>query len=374
MNILQIVSSLEEISGPANSLYLVSTGLAQMGHKIICVHYVGKQGPLVKRLEEQGIEVIDLNPKNKFKKRINRLAMVLRLVGIIYKHKIKVIHAHNWDADCYAFLAAFFKRVKVVVTLHSRSYFQWFNSHKWKYEKLLLNKCTFFACVSEIISNEFRQKCEVPANKVKVVYNSPSSDFFNNPDKKSANKIRSEFKIDDSEFLLGSVGNFTKFKGIIYLLEAMEALKTDKLKLLLVGADAADMQPVYEQFLIDKKIKNHVIFAGFRQDIPDILDAIDLFVFPSTEEADPIALSEAMARGKPIIATKIGGIPEKVIDGKSGILVDAENSEQLRKAIEYSMQNQDKLIAMGKAAKKLMQDRFSSKTMIKNYEELYKGR
>lgn len=373
MNILQIVSSLEEISGPANSLYLIATGLAQMGHKVICVHYVGKQGPLVKRLEKQKIKVIDLNPKNKSIKRINRLSMVLKLVGIIYKHKIKIIHAHNWDADCYAFLAAFFKKVKVVVTLHSRSYFQWFNSHKWKYERLFLKKCSYFVCVSKIMVNEFKQKCKVPASKVKVVYNSPLSSFFKTPDKESANKIRSEFKIDDSDFLLGSVGNFTKFKGIIYLLEAMDNLKDAKLKVLLVGVDVADMMPVYEQFLKGKELEKRIEFVGFRQDIPDILDAIDLFVFPSTEEADPIALSEAMAKGKAIIATKIGGIPEKVIDGETGILIDPESSEQLKKTIEYCILNKDKIIIMGQAAKKLMENKFSFKTMIRGYEDLYKS-
>ncbi|MFH1062930.1 MAG: glycosyltransferase family 4 protein [Candidatus Omnitrophota bacterium] len=374
MNILQIVSSLEEISGPANSLYLVSTGMAQMGHKVICAHYVGLQGPLVQRLEQQGIEVINLNPQNYSSSRINRFKMLLKLMDLVYKHKIDVIHAHNWDADCYAFLVSFFKNVKVVVTLHSRSYFKWVNSHKWKYEKLFFSKCTYFACVSKIIANEFKQKCNVPKNKIAVVYNCPEDKFSESPNSEKAAKIRAEFNIKDNEFLLGSIGNFTKFKGIIYLLKALVDLPKDNFKLFLVGADAANMKPDYETFLVNNKIESKVIFAGFRQDITDILDAMDLFVFPSTEEADPIALSEAMARGKPVIATRIGGIPEKIEDNKTGMLIDPEDSGQIKTAIEYCMNNKAKAVEMGQAAKKLMQDRFSFKAMIKGYEGLYKGK
>ncbi|MBU1044132.1 MAG: glycosyltransferase family 4 protein [Candidatus Omnitrophica bacterium] len=372
MNILQIVSSLEEISGPANSLYLVATGLAQLGHKVICVHYVGRQGPLVQRLEQQGIKVINLNPQLQGSSKINHLKMLFKLIEIVWKHKIEVIHAHNWDADCYAFLTAFFKKLRVVVTLHSRSYFQWVNSHKLKYERLFFGKATYFVCVSEVMANEFKQITKVPKTKVKVVYNSPLSIFFNSSDPESIKKIRREFNVDDSEFLLGSVGNFTEFKGIIYLLEALAELKNNRCKLLLVGADVANLKPEFDKFLKEKTISDQVIFAGFRQDIPDILDAIDLFVFPSTEEADPIALSEAMARAKPVIATKIGGIPEKVIDGKIGILIDPANSAQIKTAIEYCLNNKDKAIAMGQAAKQVMVDKFSFNAMIKNYEEVYK--
>jgi glycosyltransferase involved in cell wall biosynthesis len=374
MNILQIVSSLAEISGPANSLYLVSTGMAQIGHKVICAHYVGLQGPLVQRLEQQGIKVVNLNPKNNSSSRMNRLAILLKLISLVFKHKIEVIHAHNWDADCYAFLIGFFKKIKVVVTLHSRSYFEWVNSHQWKYEKLFFSKCTYFACVSKIIADEFKQKCHAPKNKVVVVYNCPQDSFFEPPNGEKAAKIRAEFKIRGNEFLLGSVGNFTKFKGIIYLLEALAELPKENIKLLLVGADAANMQPGYELFLKNKQMQSEVIFAGFRQDITDILDAMDLFVFPSTEEADPIALSEAMARAKPVIATRIGGIPEKIENNKTGILIDPENPGQIKTAIEYCLNNKDKTVRMGQAAKKLMQERFSFEIMIKGYEGLYKGR
>jgi glycosyltransferase involved in cell wall biosynthesis len=373
MNILQIVSSLEEISGPANSLYLVAAGLAHKGHRVICAHYVGAQGPLVTRLEQQGIDVINLNPRNCSGSRVNRLKILIKLISLIYKHKIEIIHAHNWDADCYAFLAAYFKQVKVVVTLHSRSYFKWVNSHTWKYKKLFLAKCAYFVCVSKIIADEFIQTCNVPKNKVAVVYNCPQDNFFELSNSEKAVKIRAEFNIKDNEFLLGSVGNFTKFKGIIYLLEALVELRSHNLKLLLVGADVANMKPVYQRFIRDNNLVDQVIFAGFRQDITDILDAIDLFVFPSTEEADPIALSEAMARGKPVIATGIGGIPEKVVDKKNGILIDPEDSGKIKIAIEYCLNNKDETKQMGQAAKKTMQDKFSFKTMIKGYEDLYEN-
>jgi glycosyltransferase involved in cell wall biosynthesis len=372
MNILQIVSSLEEISGPANSLYLVSSGLAQKGHKVICAHYVGTQGPLVKRLLDQNIEVINLNPKNKKISRFGRAVMLLHLIRSIHKHKIEIIHAHNWDADCYAFLAAFFKDVKVFVTLHSRSYFDWMNSHKWKYNNFFIPKCTKFVCVSKKIKKEFMEKCNINENKTAVVYNCPHDDFFKPNDYDNYKKIRDEFRIKNDEILLGSVGNFTKFKGIKYLLQALEKIKNDKLKLILVGEDAADMRPGYEDFIKKNGLSDKVIFAGFRQDITEILDAIDIFVFPSTEEADPIALSEAMAKAKPVIATKIAAMLEKIEDKRTGLLINPEDSGQLKQAIEFYIKNKQQAAQIGKNARQMMQEKYSFDTMIMNYEKLYK--
>jgi len=371
MNILEIVSSMEEISGPSNAMFLVAKGLAERGHNVTCAYYIGKEGPLVRQLRGQGLEVINLCGRKKATGRFKRFQILLRLIKVIHSHKIDVIHAHHWDADCYALLAGMTKRVKKIITLHSRSYFEWVMKHKEKYQWLFFFLADYFVCVSKSLEKEFRQRCHQAAGKVAVVYNAPPLEFFRPLDTRARQDIRAEFGIGKDEFLIGSVGNFTPFKGILYLLQALTKIKQYDFKLLLVGADYGNQRPEYERFLEGKEIEKRVIFAGFRKDIPQILDALDLFVFPSTEEVDPIALSEAMAKGKPIVATAVGGIPEKIKDAQTGILVVSGDSDALAEKIMFCMKNRDQTAAMGKRGKQLIDESFSFDKMIRSYEELY---
>ncbi|MFH1459644.1 MAG: glycosyltransferase family 4 protein [Candidatus Omnitrophota bacterium] len=372
MNILQIVSSLAEISGPANSLYLVATGLKQKGHNVVCAHYVGERGPLVEKLENQGIKVINLGGGDANQPRFIRLRILIRLIMLVFKEKIEIIQAHNWDADCYALLAGIFKKMRKVVSLHSRSYFDWVNKHYAKYDRLFFKLVDNYVCVSQCMADEFKEKYPQIRNKISVIYNSPAEQFFKNFNFTNRKKIREEFNVSDQEVLIGSVGNFTRFKGIEYLLEALNNLSYDDFKVLLVGQDYGNIKNKYNSYLKDKPLKSKIIFAGFRQDIRDILDALDIFVFPSTEEVDPIALSEAMARGKTIISTIVGGIPEKVENKKNGILVEPKNSASLRNALEFCLKNPAKAQEMAFNARQTIHQKFSYEKMVQSYLEVFK--
>jgi len=371
MNILQIVSSLEEISGPAKSLFLVATGMAEQGHTVTCAHFIGSAGVLVTRLQEQGIEVVNLGSQKSRNSFFERIRIIFRLVCLVHKKKIEVIHAHHWDADCLAFIAKMTKKMKIIITLHSRSYFDWVKAHALRYKFIFIPIADKFVCVSQSMATEFAQKIPEAKNKIALVYNAPAPEFFQPRNDDNRKKVRGEFGVADDEFLIGSVGNFSPFKGIIYLLEAVMKISAESLKVLLVGADYGKQKDGYERFLADKYFRTKIIFPGFRKDIPSILDALDLFVFPSLEEVDPIALSEAMARGKPVVATTVGGIPEKIKDGETGFLVPPADSEALAVKIRFCLQNRARAEEAGREARREMSTGFSFAAMIRNYEALY---
>jgi len=107
--------------------------------------------------------------------------------------------------------------------------------------------------------------------------------------------------------------------------------------------------------------------------IPEIMKMVNIFIMPSLREGLGIAALEAMAAEIPIVATKVGGLPEVIEDGISGILVPPRNDKAIVKALVYLIKNSEKAQEMGKQGLKICREKFSLKLMINNIEELYKS-
>ena len=118
-------------------------------------------------------------------------------------------------------------------------------------------------------------------------------------------------------------------------------------------------------------IEENVKFLGLRQDVPELLQELDIFVLPSLSEGLPLSVLEAMAAGKPVVATDVGGIREAVIDEHTGFLVPAEDPQALSEKILCLLRDRELASRFGEAGRKRVEQVFSLKTMIKGYEELY---
>jgi glycosyltransferase involved in cell wall biosynthesis len=116
-----------------------------------------------------------------------------------------------------------------------------------------------------------------------------------------------------------------------------------------------------------------VRFLGVRSDIPDLLRAADVFVFPSRWEGNPLSVMEAMAAGLPVVATAVGGVPELVEDGVSGILVPNEDHNALVGALQQLVQRADLRAQMAHAARRRAEERFDIRHTVAAYESLYES-
>jgi glycosyltransferase involved in cell wall biosynthesis len=115
------------------------------------------------------------------------------------------------------------------------------------------------------------------------------------------------------------------------------------------------------------------MFTGFRNDVPRILNAIDILVLPSQREGFPMTVLEAMAAGKPVIASSIDGVNESVVNGVSGLLVPPRDAPALAKAILSLITDGDKRRRLGLAGRKEVVDKFSITAMIHAHERVYDG-
>ena len=171
--------------------------------------------------------------------------------------------------------------------------------------------------------------------------------------------------------VIGYVGSLSKVKGPVYLLEAFKKILHfyPTAKLLVVGD--GPLKTMLKTVSAEKGISDSVLFMGFRRDVPQILKAMDVFVLSSVDEAFGISLIEAMYMGLPCVATNVGGIPEVVKNGSTGILVAPANSEALAKAIKELLDKPELAERYGAAGKKRVWENFTADKYIDKLENLY---
>jgi glycosyltransferase involved in cell wall biosynthesis len=139
--------------------------------------------------------------------------------------------------------------------------------------------------------------------------------------------------------------------------------------LLLVGG--GKLEPELEKEADALRLGDRVRFLGARSDIPEILGAADVFVLSSDYEGSPLSIMEAMAAGKPVISTAVGGVPELVENGRSGLLVPRGSTKALAQAMHSLVENHEAREALGRASVELATERFDARVMTRAYEELY---
>jgi teichuronic acid biosynthesis glycosyltransferase TuaC len=213
------------------------------------------------------------------------------------------------------------------------------------------------------VSNTLRTVTEsisVPSIPIRVVYNGCATDDFSSD--RNVRKIRrGALGIADTDKVLIFVGNLIKTKGVFELLEAFISLSASRRDLYLIMVGKGAEQKKIRNIIESASLENRIILTGKvpHNEISSWLNAADLFVLPTYYEGLPNALLEAMSCGLPVIATRVGGIPEVIEDGRNGVLIEKQNTNALSRAIEYLINDGILAENMGIVGRQLLNDRFS---------------
>ena len=324
-------------------------------------------GPMISRLKSLGIRTTVIHTKKPFD---------VRKWGSIKKwiegEKFDLIHAHGTRANSNVLWAAQSLKIPVIYTIHGWSFHDDQNALVKKVrilgEKYLTSRSTLNISVSQ--SNKETGQKYFSSFRSVVVNNGIDGKIFN-PDKKYKD-IRKELNIPSEAKLVLFLARFTHQKQPIVLLKSfIEAVKKDPDLFLLMVGDGEQKAEAVEILNASGASKN-VLLSPFRQDVPDILAAADIFVLPSLWEGLPIALLEAMAMGKAIIASKVDGTKEIISHKENGYLIDIENlQDNLTKALLELSDNKNLREQMEKAARHTVKDRFNAVTMTEQIQKIY---
>ncbi|MDI6787412.1 MAG: glycosyltransferase family 4 protein [Planctomycetota bacterium] len=189
-------------------------------------------------------------------------------------------------------------------------------------------------------------KLGVSHQKIVVVHNGVDSDKFKPMDQIS---IRQKLNLPRDKKIILFVGALRTIKGLIYLVQAIKEMSRKRSDFLLVLVGSGPLQEELEAQVLKAGVEEYVRFVGLRpyDEIPKWMNACDVFCLPSLQEGFGVVLIEAGACGRPVVATRVGGIPEIVIDGETGLLVEPRSSEQLAEALERLISNQELCYQMG---------------------------
>lgn len=286
----------------------------------------------------------------------------------IKENKIDIIHSHGYKSNIYGFFASVNLDIQRIATCHN-----WLgNNMKMKlYEyldKLVLNRFNKVVAVSDTLKDEILSS-GIPKNKVVVINNGIDTNRFQSQNCKSQTKAL--LGIQENEKVIGTIGRLTPEKGQLYLLKAfkMANSKLPNTKLLIIGD--GPLRRSLELEATGLELRDNVIFTGIRNDIPEILNIMDVFVLSSLNEGLPMALLEAMAAQIPSIATNVGAISKVIDNGYSGLLVEAMDVIKLTDTMVNLLTDKDSADYLAKNAYATVKSNFSSENMAKEYAEIY---
>lgn len=327
---------------------------------------LGPGEEISKEIERIDIETVALN-----RVRYHRFSPgIVRDLYILMKQKnIHIVRTHRYRANLYGRLAALLSGVPVkIISLHD-NYRKDLRLERRIANKILLKVTDKIVAVSESIRRDIIKYDGIDSSKILVIPNGIDTERFK-PEGNFAN-IREEFLINKSDIVIGFIGRIVSVKGLEYLIDALLFLKEEfkNIKLLITG-EGSLLDSLYEKAK-ENNVHDSIIFTGKRRDIPDILSCTDIFVMPSIAEGLPNALLEAMAMGKPIVATEVGGIPEVIKNGHSGILVPARNPEALATAIKDLITNDQLAAKMGQTARNFVLKDYSIVEIAQKWQTLY---
>ncbi len=241
--------------------------------------------------------------------------------------------------------------------------------HKWIYHRL-----TYALAISRVIEKNLIDTCPLTEDKIKLLHNGIDTNRFD-PEKVDNKKVRKEFDIRNDEIVIGMLARFSLGKGHEEFLSAAKELnkKYNNLKFLVVG-EASRGENNYadsiKQLSKDYELKN-IFFTGYRSDTPEVLAAMDIFVFPSHGEAFGIALAEAMSMGKPSVCSNSDGVLDIAVDSETSYLFENKNAEDLKNKIELLINSLETRNKFGQAARKRAIDNFNLELLTEKVINIY---
>ena len=299
--------------------------------------------------------------------------ITIKVVSIIKNGKYDLIHTHA-SKDLWLLVPALKlikSKIPLVLTKHVGSFIiKTDKMHNWLYSRV-----NYAIAISKVIKDNLLETTALDENKIVLHYNGVDPEKYD-PDKVDPMNVRKELNIKEDELLLGMVARFSAGKGHEnFLLVAKElSIKYDNLKFIIVG-EASKGEDAYAKEiknLADDYELNNIIFAGFRTDMPEVLSAMDIFIFPSHAEAFGVALVEAMAMAKPSVSTSSDGILDITVDNETGYLFNKDDPADLKYKLELLINSPEKRKTLGKAARQRVLEQFDSQKLMDGLVELYK--
>ncbi|MDD5085646.1 MAG: glycosyltransferase [Candidatus Omnitrophica bacterium] len=361
LKLLYLVDDLK-IGGTENFLVDALPMVCQRGAEAFVITLF-EGGELEDDLRKKGIYVECLRLK-----KTNVLSAIVKLAYFIKKNNINAIHTFRIVSDI---LGAFIGRAcgvnKIICTKGSLSF--WKNGFYKFLDRAAVRLATKVIAVSEAVRRDIVDNYKVADEKLVVVYNGVNLNKFEV--KADSPRLLKDLGIDPESKRIGCIANLNPRKGHKYLLDAFPLVLKDVPDSVLILVGDGELREELEGQAGRLNIKDRVVFLGKRKKAFNLMGIFNCLVLPSITEGLAITLLEAMASGVPIIGTAVGGIPEVIINGETGLLVPPKDKKALAEAIVVLLRDKPLAQRLASEARARVKDIFSLEDTVKGYLRTY---
>ncbi len=240
---------------------------------------------------------------------------------------------------------------------------------------LILKKADAFSAISPEIASEWTSS-KVPLHKIHLIPNGVDTNRFNPINLGQKSFLREKLKLPQDARIAIFTGRLVSYKGLPLLLKVWKEIrcKHENILLLLAGTGGLDIhncEAELREYVKSAGLEKEVVFLGAVQNVPDYLQAADLFVFPTENDAFPSSIVEAMACTLPVVTTPVGAIKTIVTHRETGLLVQPGNFEQLFEALDVMLSDKAFASRLGEAGCRMVQERYSAGSIMRKYLSLF---
>jgi glycosyltransferase involved in cell wall biosynthesis len=328
--------------------------------------------------EKLGIEVIDLPSLVRRISPVNDLKAFISIFLLLRRSKPDIVHTHTSKAGILGRLAAWLARVPTIIhTPHGHVFYGHFGrllSRIFLQMEKLLGKITHHhIALTPEEGNDYLNLGVAKSKNISVIHSGVDLNCFKRSATES-NPKRNELGISADSLVVGYVGWLIPIKGVTYLVDAMaEVVQLHPNSLLVLvgkGDEKGEEEIKLRERVASLGLTDRVRFLGWRPDVNEIMGCFDIFVLPSLNEGMGRVLVEAMSAGLPIVASRVGGIPDLVKHGENGLLVPPANAGALEQAISDLLSDKSRRKHMGETGKKMCRP-YSVEAMVDKIDNLY---
>lgn len=367
VKLLHVIPSLG-VGGAENHLLQLIEGTVDAGHDVTVI-YLTEEDPfadtdLTAEMREAGAAVHHIPIRG----RLDPLGL-LRLILHVRQAGYDLVHTHQIYGDFYGSIAGAITGKPVVSTKHNDPPVLTKHPYRAAHE-LSIRLTDRIITISDNVREWVLENTSADTGRIDTVYYGLDPAPFDDVDPAAVARTRAAL-LDGGDELLGTVARLTEQKDLETLIRAFAKVQSSDSGPRLAIVGDGPRRDRLETLASDLGVDDRITFTGFRDDVPVLMHAFDVFVLPSRWEGFGLVLLEAMAARTPIVASAVSAIPEVVDDGRTGYLVTPGDAEAFASTIESMLSEESTAATMGEAGRERLESRFAVSRMVTETLDVY---
>jgi glycosyltransferase involved in cell wall biosynthesis len=379
---LRVIARLN-MGGPALHVAYLTAGLRERGYDttLVAGSLARGEDSMAFVADARDVDVVRIDELGREISPLRDLVATVRLARLIRRERPDILHTHTAKAGTVGRVAALLagrRRPPIVVhTFHGhvlRGYFG--PSRSWVFRRLerwLAARTTALIAVSPQVRDDLVGLGIAPADRFVVVRLGIELGERVAPDQNGRGESRRYLGIGADRFVVGWIGRMTAVKRTDDVLVAFKHLRDDGVDAVLCMVGDGPDRPQLEQRAHELGVVRDTLFLGYQEDVAQFYAAFDALVLPSSNEGTPVSAIEALAAGRPVVATRVGGVPDVVVDGEDGFLVEPGATGELADRLARLARDPELRERMGRAGRERVLLRYAVDRLVDDVDRLYRS-